>query len=78
MDFLEKLRSLPEFQKKLILWSFVVVLALIFFILWVRNVRGKLQSFPGAEVKEQLQLPETPRIEMPAIELPEISEEELR
>lgn len=64
MRALEKLRRLPEFQKKLILWSFVVVLALIFFILWVRNVREKLEAF-------QFQTPELPRIEMQTIELPE-------
>ncbi len=71
MDFLEKLRSLPEFQKKLILWSLVIVLALVFFILWVRNVRGKLEAF-------QFQAPELPRVEMPAmesIELPQTNDE---
>ena len=64
MDFLDKLRNLTEFQRKLILWSAVVVVAAALFIFWVRNVRGKLEAF-------QFQAPELPGIEMPQIELPE-------
>ena len=64
MDFLEKLRSLPELQKKLILWSVVIVLALTIFILWVRNVREKLEAF-------QFQAPELPKVEIPTTEMPE-------
>lgn len=78
MEFLEKLRGLPQSQRKIILWSVVVVLALILFILWTKNVKKKLESFQGKEVRQQFQVPELPAIETPQVELPEISEEELK
>lgn len=78
MEFLEKIRRLPEGQRKLILWAAVIILALILFILWVRNVREKLRGFGQEGFREQFQPPEFPKIEMPKIELPEISKEELK
>jgi hypothetical protein len=78
MEFLEKLRGLPETQRKLILWAVVIILGLLLFVLWVKNVREKLQSFPREEFKEQIRPPEFPRIEMPATELPSPSAEELK
>lgn len=78
MGFLEKLRNLPVLQRKIILWSVVAMLALVLFILWVKNVRDKLGGFDNQEVREQIRLPEIPKIEMPATGLPEISEEELK
>lgn len=78
MDFLKKIQDLPESQRKLILWSVVIVLGSVLFILWAINVGEKLQNFQRVDLKEQFQLPEFPKIEMPAFELPEISEEELK
>lgn len=78
MRFLEKLRRLPEFQRKLILWTIVIVLALVLFILWVRNVREKLRNFPREELREQVQFPALPNVETPEFEIPKLSEEELK
>ncbi len=78
MGFLEKLRGLPESQRKAILWVVVVILGLLLFILWMKNARQKLEGFRGEGLREQFNIPEFPVIEMPAVELPEISEEELK
>lgn len=78
MSFLEKLKSLPVWQKKIILWSVVATLALVLFILWVKNVREELEGFPGEKLREQFELPKFPSIEIPEIRLPEIPEDELK
>ena len=77
MEFLEKLRALPEGQKKLILWTIVITLALVLFIWWIKNTREKLGSFRGEELRDRFQPPQIPKIEMPLIGLPEISEKDL-
>lgn len=75
MGFLKKIQGLPLGQRKLILWIIVIVLSLILFILWARNVGEKMESFPREEMKEQFRFPEFPGIEIPEIEFPEIPEE---
>jgi len=37
--FLEKIQNLPENRRKIILWATVVVLGLVFFIWYFKNVR---------------------------------------
>jgi len=80
MDFLRKLRALPETKRKMILWIVVVIVGLIFSFFWFKNLQNKLENFKKEEFKEKLNLQklEMPKIEMPEIELPEISEEELK
>jgi len=47
MDFhayLEKLRALPDNQKKIVLWTIVVVLGLIMGFFWIRGVMNSLSE----------------------------------
>lgn len=78
MNILQKIQNLSEAKKKIILWSIVIIFALLLSIWWLRNVRDNLQSFPREEFREKFQFPEMPKIEMPEIKLPEISEEGLK
>lgn len=78
MRFLEKLRSLPEPQRKAILWVVTGVVALVVFGWWAKSVRVRLQSFPTEGVKQHFQLPELPNLEIPEVEFSAISEEELK
>jgi len=78
MNFWEKLRNLPEFQKKLILWCVVGVVALTLFILWVINVKKNLQVFQPEELKKQFQFPEIPELKLPELNISQPSEEELK
>jgi cell shape-determining protein MreC len=75
MDFLEKLRRLPEFQRKLILWSIVIIIAFFLFIFWIRQVKEQLASFKSREFQERFQLP---KIDLPSLNFPnvEISDDE--
>ena len=55
MKFLEKIRSLPEKQRKIILWVIVIVLAVIMLTWWI----GRLP-----ERFERLELPNLNNIEI--------------
>jgi len=83
MKFLEKLRNLPERQRKIILWSVVIIIGILLFIFYIKSLKLRSESKSYEEIREQLKIPEfqerlkeLPGIEMPEIEVPEISEEE--
>lgn len=79
MGFLDKLRALPEYQKKVILWTIVVIFALIVFILWIDKKIKDIKSFNVKEAIRRLDLPKMPEVEIPEIEFPEIlGEEEIK
>ena len=68
MDFkvyLEKLRSLPDGQKKIVLWTIVAVLGLAMGYFWIRGVMNSLSKI-GQQVG-QIQLPEVNNEDMPKI-----------
>lgn len=75
-SFLQKIRSLPESRRKIILWTAVVIVGLGLTVWWVKNFQEKLKSFKKEEIKEQLQLPtlEEKLKTLPEIKIPEISE----
>jgi len=84
-DLIKKIQELPEFKRKIILWSIIVILGLGLFSLYFKNIQRKLSSFEGEELKEELKLPaleeelkKLPKIETPKIEVPEIKEGELK
>lgn len=67
MDFrvyLQKLQSLPESKKKIVLWTIVVILGLIMGFFWINGTLDSLQKF-GQSSQSIL-----PQIEMPATEIP--------
>ena len=85
MKFLEKLQNLPERQRKIILWLVVIIIGFLLLVFYLQNLKLRLKSLSGEEIREQLKIPEfqeklkeLPKIEMPKIEIPEISEEELK
>jgi len=55
-DFIEKLRSLEEQQKKAILWSVVILLGVIMGIFWIRGAINNLQKI--GENMGQIEFPE--------------------
>ena len=74
--FIGKLRSLPESQKRLIMWTVIIFLAVVLFILWARGAKETLGNFPKEELEKLFRLPESPKIEVPQLEMPELTEEE--
>lgn len=65
MDFLEKIQSLPEKKRKIILWLTVIIVSLALLTLWVRNFQQRIKSFEIEEFKTELKLP---KLEIPKIQ----------
>jgi len=78
VKILDKVRNLPFKARQIIIWVIVIIIGLVLFFFWFRNVQNKLESFKAEEFKEKLNLPklEMPAPEMPKFEIPEIYEEE--
>jgi len=73
---LQKLQSLPEQKKKIILWTIVAVLAVIMGFFWVKsaivNVSKMGQEFQKIELPE-IQMPEAPNIDLEDINLEQLN-----
>jgi type II secretory pathway component PulM len=74
MSFLKKIQNLPERKRKIILWSAVIIIGLILFVFWIKNVQQKLKIFEKEKIEQELQLPslreklkEIPKIKIPNI-----------
>lgn len=71
-NFLEKIRNLPQNQKKLILWSVTAILAIILLFFFVKKTQKNFREFdmgdfsrdPIQEIKKELD-------SMPKMEIPE-------
>ena len=68
--FLEKIQKLPEDKRKIILWATVVILGLVFFVWYFKNIKlvpvdkEKLQSdLKLQDLKEDLK--NLPKFELP-------------
>jgi hypothetical protein len=45
--FIKKLRELPENKKKIILWTTVIFLGMIFFVFFIKNTTKKINNLQG-------------------------------
>ena len=55
-NYLEKLRALPDSQKKIVLWTIVVILAFVMGLFWIR---GAINSFSKiGESVGQIKIPQ--------------------
>lgn len=73
---MRRLQNLSEPRKKVILWSVVIVAGAALFVFWLKNVQERLENFQGggfnfSSLKEEIG-------EIPEIEMPEISGEDLK
>jgi hypothetical protein len=70
-EFLTKLQNLPEQNKKIILWSVVVILAIIMGIFWIKGAINNLSKI-GESVNQiqfpQIETPDIPSMTIPATE----------
>ena len=84
MRFLENLQKLPESKRKIILWSIIIIIAILFFLFWLRIIKNSLANFPKEGIfknLESLKIPEgtikNPR-EIIQENMPQLNEEELK
>lgn len=57
-DFIKRLRGLPEFQRKIIVWGITVLLGISLLVWWIPKMSERLQMQEGPSVSEQFQLQE--------------------
>ena len=58
MIFLEKIRSLPERMRKIILWAILIVLASILLFFWISSVPEKIKQLNLPKIA----IPQMPRL----------------
>ena len=64
-NYLEKLQNLPENKKKIILWTIVVILAVIMGFFWIRGAMDSLSKI--GEGVQNIKIPEINTSDMPTI-----------
>jgi len=57
MDFLDNLRKKPKHVRKFILWTTVIITALILGTWWFYNSYNKIKNFPRQEILKELSFP---------------------
>lgn len=73
----ETIRKLPERKKKVILWTIIIVLAIIFFIIWLKIIINANKRFEAEKEKFFFPSLEKKLKEEPNLQFPRFSEEEL-
>lgn len=58
MKQLEKLRSLPEGQKKMLVWGVTIVVGLGLMFWWIPNIKNAIQEAKEADLREEFSIPE--------------------
>lgn len=72
-EILQRLRKLPESQKKIIVWAVTILIGIAMLAWWMPRFGEKIsKSIQGPSIQEQLSLPE---IGLPSLD---ISEEQLK
>ena len=64
-NYLEKLQNLPENKKKIILWTIVVILAVIMGFFWIRGAMDSLSKI--GEGVQNIKIPEINTSDMPTM-----------
>ena len=66
-NFIQKLQSLSDKQKKIVLWTIVVILGLVMGLFWIKSTMNRLSDI-GKDIGQI----EFPQLENPLAEIPEI------
>ena len=75
MSILEKIRNQSESRRKIILWSAIVVIALVLFLFYLKNIQNAVKNLKSANLKEKMKLPSLseefknlPKLETPGLQ----------
>ncbi|KPJ55223.1 hypothetical protein AMJ47_01845 [Parcubacteria bacterium DG_72] len=74
MDFIKKLQKKPEHEKKIILWTVLIIVGLLFLLLWIYMSQKSIRELKTEDIIEQMNIPQ--KEDIPKIERP--SEEDLK
>jgi hypothetical protein len=68
VDFLDKLRKKTDREKKIIIWTVLIIFGLIFLLLWGYNSQRSIRSFKAENIMEEVNIP--PQESIPKMEGP--------
>lgn len=71
MTLLEKVRALPDSQRKIIFWLILIIVSLLLLFLWARRAKVQLEELKGEEIEKHISPPSFEGIEFPKIEIEE-------
>jgi len=74
MSFLEKIRSLPEKQRRIIFWIIIIIVAVLLLFFWGRTAQEKFGSFNKESLLEGLNFPDINVPDIPDNDLEEIKQ----
>jgi len=57
VNILQKIQNLPESQRKIILWSLVVIIGLVLLIFVFKNFQKRMEKLQTESLKEELNIP---------------------
>jgi len=57
VNILQKIQNLPESQRKIILWSLVIIIGLGLSTWVFKNLQKRTEEFQGESLKEELNIP---------------------
>lgn len=76
--YLKRVQNLSLIKRKIIFWVIIIFFGLIFFIIWVRNIKQKINIFSKEKIFEEIKVPELeekikslPKPEIPKTEIEE-------
>lgn len=58
MSFIKKLQAKPKKERKIILWSIVIILGLILGFLWIYSSYKNIQNLKEQHIIEELDIPD--------------------
>lgn len=74
MTLLEKVRALPDPQRKIIFWLILIIVSLLLLFFWAKRAKVQLEKLKGEEIESHINLPSFGEIKFPEIKM----EEELK
>ncbi len=77
MKFLKKLQNLPLQTRKMILWLTTGILGIVFLGVWIFSLNQRIERFQQNYQNKPIIAP-FPQINIPKIQLPTFSEEEIK
>ncbi len=80
MKFLEKLQKQPEYVRKLILWTIIVIVGIGLAIFWIWSSHRRIEGFSKEKFIEEFNLPflKSKIDKLPKIEISPAPEKELK
>lgn len=77
-EYPKRIQNLSLIKRKIIFWVILIILGLVFFTLYIINIKQRIKTFPKERALEEIKLPKLqeelenlPKFEIPKLEIEE-------